>query len=50
MLPGAEEYYSYHDGKRHKTIHCQSVQKYLEELIRQGLLKEYILTPEAASR
>ena len=36
--------------KGHKTIHCQSLRKYLEELIRLGFLKEYVLTPEAASR
>ena len=24
-LPKAEEYCSYHDGKRHKTIHCRSL-------------------------
>jgi len=39
-LFGAEEYCSYHDGKGQKTIHCQSLQRYLEELIRQGFLKD----------
>jgi len=45
--PGAEEYYFYHDGKGHKTIHYQILRRYLEELIRLGFLKEYVLTPEA---
>jgi len=40
---------SYHDSKRQQTIHCRSLWKYLEEVVRQGFLKEYILTPRAAS-
>jgi len=47
--PGAEEYYSYHDIRGHKTIHCYSLQKYLKEIIGKGFLKEYILTPKTAS-
>jgi len=31
------------------TIHCQSLRRYLDELIRQGFLKEHVLTLEAAS-
>ena len=48
-LPGAKEYCSYHDCKRHNTLHCWALWKYLEELIQQDLLKEYILTLEATS-
>jgi len=33
---------------RHQTIHCRILRKYLEELIRQGFLKEYVLTLRAA--
>jgi len=47
--PRAEEY-CYHDCKGHKTIHCRSLQRYLEELFHQGFLKKHVLTPEAASR
>jgi len=28
-----EEYYSYYDSKRHQTIQCRSLRKYLEELV-----------------
>jgi len=45
----AEEYCSYHDGKWHKIIHCQILRRYMEEIIRQGFLKEYVLTPNAGS-
>jgi len=34
----------------HQTIHCLALRRYLEELIQQGFLKEYVLTPEAISR
>jgi len=44
MLPGAEEYYSYHDSKGHQTVHCRSLQKYLEKLVRQSFFKECVLT------
>ena len=47
--PRAEEY-CYHDGKEHKTIHCRSLRRYLKELIRQGFLKKYVLTPKASSK
>jgi len=45
-----EEYCSYHDSKGYNTIYCWSLWKYLEELIHLGFIKEYIFTPEAASR
>jgi len=32
-LSGAEEYCSYHDGKRHQTVYYRSLRKYLKELI-----------------
>jgi len=48
-LPRTEEYCSFHDRKRHKTIHCSSPQWYLEELVHQRFLKEYILAPEHPS-
>ena len=32
-----EKYCSYHDSKRHQTIYCKSLWKYLEELVRQGV-------------
>ena len=44
-----EEYCFCHDGKVHITIHCRSLWRHREELIRQVFLKEYILTPETAS-
>ena len=49
ILLRVEEYYSYHDSKGHQTIHCRSFLKYLEELVCQGFLKEYILTPGTTS-
>jgi len=49
-LPGSEEYCSYHECKWHQTIHCWDLLRYLEELIQQGFLKEYVLTPEAISK
>ena len=39
----------FNDSKRHKTIHCRTLQKYMEELIPKGFLLEYVLTPRAAS-
>jgi len=49
LLLGLEEYCSYHDCKGHKTIYCWALQRYLKELIPQGFLKEYVLTPEIIS-
>jgi len=48
-LPEEEECCSYHDSNGRYTMHCRSLQKYLKELVRQGFLKEYILTLGAAS-
>jgi len=39
----------YHDCKGHQTIHYWALRRYLEKLVQQGLLKEYILTLEEAS-
>jgi len=50
FIAGSEEYYSYHDCKGHQTIHCWALRIYLEELIQQVFLKEYVLTPEAISQ
>ena len=47
---GVLQYCSYNDYKGHKTIYCWALRKYLETLIQQDILKEYILTPEVASR
>jgi len=41
----AKEYCSYHDSNGHQTVHCRSLWKYLEELVCQGFLKEYVLYP-----
>ena len=48
-LPEVEENYSYYNNKGHQTVHCISLQKHQKELICQDFLKEYVLTPEAAS-
>ena len=32
----------------HQIVHCWALRRYLEELIQQSLLKEYVLTPKAA--
>ena len=48
LLPGSEEYCSYYDCKRYQIVYYWALQRYMNELIQQGLLKEYILTPEAA--
>ena len=48
-LPRVEEYCSFHDSKGYKTIHCKNLRRYLEELVRQSFLKEYICIPEAVS-
>ena len=45
----SEEYCSYDEGKGYQTIHCWALRKYLEELIKQGFLKEYVLTLKATS-
>ena len=47
-LSGTEEYCSYHDNKGHLIVHCKSLHRNLEELVRQDFLKEYILTLEAS--
>ena len=46
--PRVEEYCSYHDSWGFNTIQCCALKKHLEDLIRQGYLKEFILTPEAS--
>ena len=48
-LPGAEDYYFYHDSRGRKTAHYKVLWWYLKEIIRQGFFKEYILTSRAAS-
>ena len=48
-FPGAEEYCSFHESKKHKTVHCRSLRWYLEELVHQGFLKEYVLIPGAVA-
>ena len=47
LHPRVREYCSYHDDKGHKTIHCRSLRRYLEELIHKGFLKEYVHTSKA---
>ena len=41
--PRAAEYCSFHDGNGHRTVNCRHLQRYLEELVRQGHLKEFVL-------
>ena len=45
-LPVSEKHCSYYEGKIYQTIHSWALQKYLEELVKQGFFKKYILTPE----
>ena len=44
-----EQYYSFHESKGHKIVYCKILQWYLEQLVRQDFLKEYVLTPGAAA-
>ena len=48
-LPRSEDNCFYLKGKGYPTIQCWALWENLEKLIRQGFLKEYILTPETAS-
>ena len=32
----------------YQIVHCWALRRYLEELIQQSLLKQYVLTPKAA--
>jgi len=45
--PGAKDYRFFHDNKGLQTSQFRSLRKYLKDLIQQGYLREYFLTPEA---
>lgn len=38
---------SYHQANEHKTVNCRALVYFLKELLEQGYLKEYALSPEA---
>jgi hypothetical protein len=42
--PRAAEYCSFHDGNGQRTANCRQLQRYLEDLVRQGHLKEFVLS------
>lgn len=42
----SEHYCSYHQGTGHKTVNYRALLTFLQELLKQGYLKEYALTPE----
>ena len=46
---GTKDYCSFHDRQGHRVAQCWFLQKYLEDLVQQGYLQEYILVPGASS-
>jgi len=46
---GSKEQCSFHDGMGHKINQCRSLWRYLESLIRQYYLKDFILNHRATS-
>ena len=41
-LPGAKEYCSYHNSKGHQTVHCRSLQKYLDLFVKTSSKSTYL--------
>ena len=46
--PLARDYCSFRNNKGHRISQFQSIRKYLEDLVRKGYLREYILAFEAS--
>jgi len=44
--PGSGDYCAFHDGRGHLTMDCQTLRRYLRDLVNEGYLWEFVLNPK----